>query len=170
MNRRSIPLISRDGSVRPHESSRAARRPLATSEPASTAAIEPRDVLGRVLEVAVHRHDDLAAGAREARVHRRVLAEVPLEADDANPFVAPRGAPRALEAAVGRAVVDEDQLERVARRLERRARAPVELVQRPGLVQQRHDHGDTRVGRRQFHDLRHLQRRILGLRGRDRPG
>ena len=31
VNRRSIPLISRDGSVRPHESCRAALRPLATS-------------------------------------------------------------------------------------------------------------------------------------------
>ncbi len=38
VKRRSIPLISRDGSVRPHESFRAARRPLATSAPASTAA------------------------------------------------------------------------------------------------------------------------------------
>ena len=37
---------------------------------------EPRDVLRRVLEVAVHRHDDLAAGANEPRVHRRMLAEV----------------------------------------------------------------------------------------------
>ena len=42
---------------------------------------EPRDVLRLVLEVAVHRHDDLAARAREAGVHRRVLAEVALEAD-----------------------------------------------------------------------------------------
>ncbi len=31
VNRRSMPLMSRDGSVRPHESWRAARRPLATS-------------------------------------------------------------------------------------------------------------------------------------------
>ena len=36
--RRSIPLTSREGSVRPQESLRAARRPLATSYPSSIAA------------------------------------------------------------------------------------------------------------------------------------
>jgi hypothetical protein len=77
VKRRSIPLISRDGSVRPHESRRAcaAARDV---EPDSTAATSlgcPR----AVLEVAVHRHDDLAARRDEARVHRRVLAEVALQ-------------------------------------------------------------------------------------------
>ena len=37
---------------------------------------QARDVLGRVLQVAVHRHDDRAARAGEPRVHRRVLAEL----------------------------------------------------------------------------------------------
>ena len=41
---------------------------------------QARDVFGLVLEVAVHRHDDVAAGTREPGVHRGVLAEVPLEA------------------------------------------------------------------------------------------
>jgi hypothetical protein len=40
---------------------------------------QPRQVLRRVLEISVHRHDDLAARADEARVHCRVLAEVPLQ-------------------------------------------------------------------------------------------
>ena len=73
---------------------------------------------GRVLQVAVHRHDDLAAGAAEARVHRRVLAEVPLEADRPHPRV---GCVQALEhgeGAVGGAVVDEDELERPAEPVE----------------------------------------------------
>ena len=39
VKRRSIPLITRDGSVRPQESRRASRVPLATSAPSSTAAI-----------------------------------------------------------------------------------------------------------------------------------
>ena len=131
MKRRSMPLISRDGSVRPHESRRAARRPLATSAPASTAADELRDVLGRVLEVAVHRHDDVAARADEAGVHRRMLAEVAPEADgaDARRRAACRRSSSAKRA-VGRAVVDEDQLEGPAELLERRDRAPVQLVER----------------------------------------
>ena len=77
---------------------------------------EPRDVLGLVLEVAVHRHDDVAARAREPGVHRRVLAEVPLEADGVDARV---GRVQPLELGpgpVGRAVVDEDQLERLCRR------------------------------------------------------
>ena len=39
VKRRSMPLISFEGSVRPQESSRPTRRPLATSAPPSTAAI-----------------------------------------------------------------------------------------------------------------------------------
>jgi len=38
VNRLNMPLIRREGSGRPHESFRAARRPLATSNPLSTAA------------------------------------------------------------------------------------------------------------------------------------
>ena len=45
---------------------------------------EPHDVGRLVLEVGVHRHDDVAAGADDAGVHGRVLAEVPLEADRAD--------------------------------------------------------------------------------------
>ena len=39
VKRRSIPLISRDGNVRPHESWRATRVPLATSEPDYTLSL-----------------------------------------------------------------------------------------------------------------------------------
>ena len=46
------------------------------------------DVGRLVLEVAVHRHHDLAAGARDAGVHRRVLAEVALERDHPHATVA----------------------------------------------------------------------------------
>ena len=65
----------------PSESSRPTRRPLATSAPPSTASIRRGRSSGDVLEVGVHRDDDVAAGPDEAGVHRRVLAEVPLEAD-----------------------------------------------------------------------------------------
>jgi hypothetical protein len=116
---------------------------------------QPRDVLGRVLQVGVHGHDDVAVRPRQAGVHRRVLAKGPLETHDAHPLVLLAHPGEQLEAAVCRAVVDEDQLERVAGLLERGPRASVELVQRRDLVQQRHDDRHLRIRRGQFHDLRH---------------
>ena len=105
---------------------------------------EARDVLGRVLEVAVHRHHDLAAGAGEARVHRRVLAGVALEAHGADARVGLVQALEHVEAAVRRAVVDEDQLVVLGR--ERRRGAAIELLDRRGLVVDGDDHGDARRG------------------------
>ena len=78
----------------------------------------------------------------EACVHRRVLPEVPLEADHADP---PVGGVKLLEdgeRAVGRTVVDVDDLERASELGERRDRPPVELGQRAGLVVERDDDGD----------------------------
>src|SRR5205807_5743007 len=49
---------------------------------------EARNVLGRVLEVAVHRHENLAPGAGETGVHRGMLTEVPLEAHGPEALVA----------------------------------------------------------------------------------
>ena len=86
MKRRSIPLITRDGSVRPQESRRAFRA-ARDVRALLDCRDQPRQVLGRVLEVAVHRHEDLAARANEPGVHRGVLAEVPLQADDADTVV-----------------------------------------------------------------------------------
>ena len=71
---------------------------------------EARHVLGRVLQVAVHRHDDRPAGPRESRVHRRMLACVSLQPDRAHPLVA---------------VVDALRATRTSRRsTRRRRRAP----------------------------------------------
>ena len=83
---------------------------------------ELRDVLREVLEVAVHRHDDLAAGPAEAGVHRGVLAEVPLEADHPHARVGCVQALERGERAVGGAVVDVDELERPAELVEGRNR------------------------------------------------
>ena len=47
-----------------------------------------RDVLGRVLKIAIHRHDRFASGPREPRVHRRMLAEVPLQPHGAHARIA----------------------------------------------------------------------------------
>ena len=146
VKRRSMPLIRREGSVRPQESRRALRRPLATSYAALDGGEQAGDVLGRVLEVAVHRHDDLAARPREPRVHGRVLAEVPLEPDGAHAGVAGVQALELGERPVRRPVVDEDQLVRPAERVERRDRAAVELVQRADLVEERDDDRELRSG------------------------
>ena len=129
---------------------------------------EPRDVLGLVLEVAVHRHDDLAAGAREAGVHRRVLAEVALEADGADARV---GGVQPLDdrpGAVARAVVDEDELE--AAPVERRHDPAVELLERARLVVERDDDRELRrrpglacdevFGAAEDVDLGHRSRRV----------
>src|SRR5215207_4821024 len=98
-----------------------------------------RDVLRRVLEVAVHRHDDLAAGACEPGVHGRVLPEVPLEADSANPVVRAAQALDLAPGPVGGAVVHEDQLVRPRELLQRRGRTGVQLGDRGRLLEHRHD-------------------------------
>src|SRR4029079_9842150 len=48
---------------------------------------EWRDALGRVLQVAVHRNDDVPACPRQPGMHRGMLAEVALEADGAHAYV-----------------------------------------------------------------------------------
>ena len=103
---------------------------------------EQRDVLRPVLEVAVHRHDDLTARPDEARVHRRVLPEVPPEADGANAGIGGVQTLELREGAVRRSVVDEDQLPRPAELLERLRGAAVELVERAGLVVEGDDDRD----------------------------
>ena len=109
---------------------------------------EPRDVLRLVLQVAVHRHDQVAAGARQPGMHGGVLAEAALETDGADAGVVGVQALERGERAVGGAVVDDDDLERPAERLELRDRAPQELVERPRLVQHGDDDGQLWRGRR----------------------
>jgi hypothetical protein len=122
-------LISRDGTVRASESRRAARRPEATAD-------ELRDVLRRVLEVSVHRHDRLPVGADEAGVHRGMLAVVALQPHRVHARVGVVEAAELGECPVGRAVVDEDRLPVPA--VERRVDPPVQLADGTCLVQ----HGD----------------------------
>ena len=95
---------------------------------------EPRQVLGLVLEVAVHRHEDLAARADEPGVHGRVLPEVALEADRAHAPVRRVDALELGERRVGRAVVDEDELERATRGVESGGGPLVELPDVLALV------------------------------------
>ncbi len=81
---------------------------------------EERADVGRiVLQVAVHRHEHLAARLLDAGRHGRRLAVVAAELHDAHARVAARDLGGELERAVPAAVVHEDHLERNAERLER---------------------------------------------------
>ena len=130
-------MITRLGTVRPGESRRAMRRPDATS--ARVERVEQlRDVLRLVLQVAVHRHDQVAARAREPCVHRGVLAEVALEAD--------RRARAGRRSCSARSFVNVSSVEPSSTKIglpvaavERRDEPAVQLVDRPLLVQHR-DH------------------------------
>ncbi len=68
------------------------------------------DVGGIVLQVAVHRNDDLALGEIEARHHRRGLAEVAAEVDHLDPRVPHGQLVQQLGRPIPRAVVDKHQL------------------------------------------------------------
>ena len=127
---------------------------------------ELRDVLRQVLEVAVHRHDDVAARPAQPRVHRGVLAEVPLEADRVNARVCRVEPLEHGERPVGRAVVDVDDLERAAEALERCDRAAVELLERAHFVVERDDDGE--LGGRLAGCRRHRSWERLGLCHRSR--
>ncbi len=77
-------------------------------------------------------------------MHRRMLAEVTPEADGAHTVVRGVEALELGEAAVGRPVVHEDDLEGLAEPLQRGDRAPVQLVDRRRLVVERDDDRDHR--------------------------
>ena len=94
----------------------------------SIAAACPATRPRRVLEVAVHRHPDLAARAHEACVHRRMLAEVALEANRPHALVGVVEPFELGKRAVDRPIVDEDQLERARGLVERCGRPRVELA------------------------------------------
>src|SRR5207248_2522725 len=106
-------------------------------------AHELRDVLRRVLEVAVHGHDRAAAGPHEPGVHRRVLAEVALQPHRAQARVGVVQLAEPCEGGVGGPVVDEDRLPVVP--VERARDAPVQLVDGPRFVPYRHDDRDLHL-------------------------
>ena len=101
-------------------------------------------------------------------MHRRVLAEVPLEANGPHAAVSLVDPLEPGEGAVAGAVVDEDDLVGPSERVEGRDRPPVELVDAPLLVEDGDD--DRQVGRGSVlvkaprhgrgASLRHLQREL----------
>ena len=63
-----------------------------------------------MLEVAIHQHDRIAAGVAQAGAQRRLVAEVAREGDEADMRIARRQALDLGQRAIGRAVVDEQDL------------------------------------------------------------
>jgi len=143
-----MPLTARGGQLAAHE--RVGAGLTATRRHLDGVVLERgdelADVVGIVLEVAVHGHDDAGARVQHARRHRRVLAEVALEQHDAKARIARvRGAQQRARA-VGRAVVDEHDLPRTTPRGEGAREALHQLVDVAGLVEDRHD--DAHIGPR----------------------
>ena len=91
-----------------------------------------RDQLGRILEVGVEHHDRVAAGMVETGGQRGLMAEVARQLNQAHAGIV-RGELAELGlGAVGRAVIDEHELE--LEPVERAAHARVELLDRGLLV------------------------------------
>ena len=139
-----MPLISRDGSVRPHVSLAHGAAPTGDVPTGVDRLDEARDVLGRVLQVTVHGDDDVAPCPHDPRVHGGVLAEVPLQPDGVDARIPVMEALERGKRPVRRAVVDEHDLERAAQPCQRQNRPSVELVDRLDLVEQRDDDRDLR--------------------------
>ena len=102
-----------------------------------------RDLLGRVLQVGVERHGHVARHVAKARQDRLVLAEVAGEVERAErvrPFRRP--ILQDPEGAVAAAVVDHDDLVRIAAAVHHGRQAAQELRQVALLVVDRHHDGD----------------------------
>nr|WP_205699846.1 hypothetical protein [Conexibacter sp. SYSU D00693] len=107
---------------------------------------EARDVVGVVLEVGVLDDDEVARGGGEALADRGALAAVDVAADDLDPRVPGGELLQDAQGAVGRGVVDDDELT-----LDRTGR-----LEQPGedggevalLVEDRDDDAQARPGRR----------------------
>jgi hypothetical protein len=100
-----------------------------------------RQVTGIVLQVAVGGRDEAPACELEAGGKRRRLSEVAAEPDDADPRVARLQIGHQLEARVGAAVVDEEELVGPAPGLEGLGELPVQLGQVQRLVTNGNDDG-----------------------------
>ena len=141
-----MPLISREGSVRPQESSRAARRPLATSSPASTAATSFGMSSGRFWRSP----SIVTTMSPRARTRPACIAgcwpKFRLKRTARTRGSAACSRSSVGKRAVDRAVVDVHDLERPPEAVERDDSSAVELVERADLVVQRDN--DRQLGRR----------------------
>jgi len=102
--------------------------------------VEPRDLLGPVLQVAVHHHHPVPVAVVESRGDAVVLAEIAAELDAFHPRVPAREALDDLPRAVAPAVLDHDDLEILRDARERGEKPAVELLEAAlGAVDRRDD-------------------------------
>ena len=105
---------------------------------------EHRNVVGIVLQIAVHGDDVFAFGVIEARGQRGGLAEVAAQLDHHHAAVDRGNLLQHPEGVVAAAVVDEDQLERLAGGFHDHLQAVVELGDVLFFVVKRYDDGVLR--------------------------
>ena len=108
---------------------------------------ERPEQLGRILQVDVHRDQDVAARVVDAGGERRLLAEVAREVDDPQPAVTRAAVEQMGQRVVVRAVVHEHDLEAQAGALQKRLDRRQEDIDRLLLVEHRHDQRQQRIGR-----------------------
>ena len=103
---------------------------------------QPRDIGRIVLQIAVHRNDDIAAREIEAGHHRSGLTKVAPQVDDFYERIAGGDFVENALAFVGASIIDQDQLPFAARRRHRLADARVECAQISSFVADRHGDGN----------------------------
>ena len=106
---------------------------------------QARNFFGRILQVGVERHHDLAAALAKAGEYRGVLAEVARQFDHAHRAVCARGyLAQEVERLVGRAVVDEQHFPRPSAPAHHRLQPRPQRRQIRRLVVHRHHDRDER--------------------------
>jgi hypothetical protein len=100
--------------------------------------------LGRVvLEIGIHRDDDVAGRDLDAGCERRRLSEVPAQPHDPDVQMRRMQSHELAIRPVGRAVVDEDDLPLGSRRRKRRPELAIQRLERRILVQERYYNGES---------------------------
>jgi hypothetical protein len=111
-------------------------------EPFERLLVQTRQLFRGILEVTVHDGDPASARASEPGRDGGMLAEVPAQPDGAHSRIRAREPFEDAPAAVGAAIVDEDDLDSSGDRLEAREHPLYELLDGPGTSVDRDDDAD----------------------------
>ena len=117
-------------------------QPLTTSKPVVELGQQLGNLGGAVLQVGVDRDDRFAGRRVEPGAQRRRLAKIAAKADAHHARIALGELLDDLPGAVGRAVVDDHDLQLVAAHRGQLAQLAVELFERPGFVEDGNDDAD----------------------------
>ena len=118
--------------------------------------------LGRVLEVAVDDHDRVAVGEVEPGRDRQLVAEVPGQEEELDPLVPTPQLAHHLAAAIGAAVVHQDELDLALDLARDRVQPAVELGKDLLLVLHRDHERDRRHGLRVIAEAAHTGQTVTG--------